>query len=90
MTGIDIVIALVRCLNLAGLATFAGAVFLRILVVPGVKSEGKTTAFLRMWCRFCGYFVAVSAFGLALWVPLQFSFLSGAISFSDALAFLPI
>ncbi len=45
MTGIDIVIALVRCLNLAGLATFAGAVFLRILVVPGVKSEGKTTAF---------------------------------------------
>ena len=89
MTGIDIVIALVRCLNLAGLATFAGAVFLRILVVPGVKSEGKTTAFLRMWCRFCGYFVAVSAFGLALWVPLQFSLLSGANSFSDALAFLP-
>jgi len=89
MTGIDIVIALVRCLHLVGLATFAGAVFLRILVIPGTKSEGKPTAFLRFLWQLCGYSVAISAFGLVLWVPIQVSLLSGASSFSDAFAHLP-
>ncbi len=89
MTGIDIVIALVRCLNFAGLAMLAGALFFRILLVPSEISDGKLAAFVRIWRQFYGYSVAVSAFGLVLWVPLQFSLLSGANSFSDALAYLP-
>ncbi|WP_266019407.1 CopD family protein [Brucella intermedia] len=88
MTGIDIVIALVRCLNLAGLATFAGALFFRILLVPSEISDSKLAVFSRNWCQLCGYSVAIGAFGLVLWVPLQFSLLSGANSFSDAFAFL--
>ncbi|WP_273728379.1 CopD family protein [Brucella gallinifaecis] len=88
MTGIDIVIALVRGLNVAGLALFAGALFFRIFVVQTAKSDGKLTARLRFWWQICVYSVAISAFGLVLWVPLQFSSLSGANNFSDALAFL--
>ncbi|QWK80114.1 CopD family protein [Ochrobactrum sp. BTU1] len=87
MTGIDIVIALVRCLNLAGLAMLAGALFFRIFLMKAEKSEGKPTARLRFWCQLCGYSVAISAFGLVLWVPLQFALLSGANSFTDAFAF---
>lgn len=89
MTGIDIVIALVRCLNFAGLAMLAGAMFFRILLVPSTISEGKLAAFVRFWWLLCGYSVAISAFGLVLWVPLQFSLLSGANSLFDAFAFLP-
>ena len=89
MTGIDIVIALVRCLNFAGLAALAGALFFRISLVPSTISEGKLTAFVGFWWRLCGYSVAISAAGLVLWVPLQLSLLSGATSFSDAYAFLP-
>ncbi len=89
MTGIDIVIALVRCLNLAGLAMLAGALFFRILLVPRGISDGKLASFVRIWCQLCVYSVAISAFGLVLWVPLQFSLLSGASSFSDAFAFFP-
>ncbi|WP_421566651.1 CopD family protein [Ochrobactrum sp. EDr1-4] len=89
MTGIDIVIALVRCLNLAGLALLAGALFFRIFLVSSEISDGKPTSFVRIWYQLCSYSVAISAFGLVLWVPLQFSLLSGANSFSDALAFLP-
>lgn len=89
MTGIDIVIALVRCLNLVGLAMLAGAMFFRILLVPSTISEGKRAAFVRFWWLLCGYSVAISAFGLVLWVPLQFSLLSGANSLFDAFAFLP-
>lgn len=89
MTGIDIVIALVRCLNLAGLAMLSGALFFRIFLVKAVKSEGKPAAILRFWWHLCVYSVAISAFGLVLWVPLQFSLLSGANSFCDTLAFLP-
>ncbi len=89
MTGIDIVIALVRCLNLAGLAMLAGALFFRILLVPSAISGGKLASFMRIWRQLCVYSVAISAFGLVLWVPLQFSLLSGASSFSDAFAFFP-
>ncbi|MCK4205102.1 CopD family protein [Brucella pituitosa] len=89
MTGIDIVIALVRCLNFAGLAMLAGAMFFRILLVPSTISESKLAAFVRFWWLICGYSVAISAFGLVLWVPLQFSLLSGANSLFDAFAFLP-
>lgn len=89
MTGIDIVIALVRCLNLAGLAMLAGALFFRIFLMKAEKSEGKPTARLRFWWQLCVYSVAISAFGLVLWVPLQFSLLSGGSSFSDAFTFFP-
>jgi putative copper export protein/mono/diheme cytochrome c family protein len=89
MTGIDIVIALVRCLNLAGLAMLAGALFFRILLVPSAISGGKLASFMRIWRQLCVYSVAISAFGLVLWVPLQFSLLSGANSFSDTFVFLP-
>ncbi|WP_407976957.1 CopD family protein [Brucella pseudogrignonensis] len=89
MTGIDIVIALVRCLNLAGLAMLAGALFFRIFLMKAEKGEGKPTARLRFWWQLYGYSVAISAFGLVLWVPLQFSLLSGANSFSDTFVFLP-
>ena len=73
MTGIDIVIALVRCLNFAGLALLAGAFFFRILLVPSEISDGKLASFVGIWRQLCGYSVAISAFGLVLWVPLQFS-----------------
>lgn len=89
MTGIELVIALVRCLNFAGLSVFAGALFFRICLVKSQKSEGKPTAILRFWWQLCVYSVAISAFGLVLWVPLQFSLLSGTSSFTDVFAFLP-
>ncbi len=41
MTGIDIVIALVRCLNLAGLAMLAGALFFRIFLMKAEKAKAN-------------------------------------------------
>lgn len=89
MTGIDIVIALVRCLNFAGLAMLAGALFFRIVVVPSEISDCKLASFVRIWRQLCGYSVAISVFGLVLWVPLQFSLLSGTNSLSETFTFLP-
>ena len=89
MTGIDIVIAIVRCLNFTGLAVLAGGLFFRICLVKSQKSKDNPTVILRLWWQLCVYSVAISAFGLVLWVPLQFSLLSGTRNFTDVFVFLP-
>lgn len=90
MTGSDIVIALVRCLNLAGLAMFAGAMFVRVVLVPFSGLDVHSLrAFETKLRRLCWLSLAVSSIGLILWVPLQLASLSGADSFAETLALLP-
>ncbi len=81
MTMMDFVIALARCLNIAGLALLAGALFFRIALFQTPQRDNQTArGFSRDWFRLCVISLALASAGLLLWVPLQTAALIGGTS----------
>lgn len=78
MTLTDFVIALARCLNIAGLATLAGMLFFGLALYPKLaEKQSRELGFYRDWLRLCIFSLALASAGLLIWIPLQTAALIG-------------
>lgn len=92
MTFTDLVIAVARFANLAGLAVMAGALLFAIVFLPALGVPGNAAPSLRLqqdWHRYSYSALGLGLVSLVLWVPLQIGNLAGSSHVAAIAALLP-